>query len=305
MNLLPFEPISRRYHALFGGRVQKIPVSIAEDCPNRKGLKGMQTCIFCDEWGSAAYPEQRTLDLRAQIEAKLDVLGKRYRSENFLVYFQAYTSSFLAVRRLRDHFETALTFPQVKGVIVGTRPDCVPPALLELGREFQPRTFVSIELGVQTFIDEQLAFLRRGHTARAAIDCIRKIKAVTDLDLGIHLIFGLPGETDDHVRETARVVADLPIDHVKLHNLHVLKNTPLEALFREGDFTPIDLETYAHRVGLFLQHLPRRIAVQRLAALSSHWEELVAPEWTRHKMRSHQFIIDQMQAHGHFQGQLI
>ncbi len=300
---LPYEPISERYRARFGSRVQKIPVTVAGDCPNRRGLKGMQTCVFCDEWGSAAYPEQRTQELKAQIEAKRDFLGARYASSAFLVYFQAYTSSFQAVRRLEQHFEAALAFPEVKGLVIGTRPDCVPPALLALAHNTQARAYVSIELGVQTFFDDQLKFLRRGHTARASIDCIEKIKAQGNLDLGIHLMFGLPGETEDHIRETARQVAALPVDHVKLHNLHVLKNTPLADLFHAGGFEPLDLATYADRVALFLSHLPRRIAVDRLAAVSSRWDELVAPEWTRHKMKSYQFIVDRMNTRGIFQGQ--
>lgn len=300
---VPFEPISARYQARFGGRVQKIPVQIAEDCPNRRGLKGMQTCIFCDEWGSAAYIESRGQSLQTQIAGLRDRLGTRYASRSFLVYFQAYTSSFLAVKRLREHFETVLAQPGVVGLIVGTRPDCVPPALLDLCGEYAARCFVSIELGIQSFSDDQLAFLRRGHTHAASLAAIQRIKAVPEIDLGIHLIFGLPGETDADISAAARTCAELPIDHVKLHNLHVLKNTPLETLYKEGRFVPLELETYADRVALFLQHLPRRIAVQRLAAVSSRWEELVAPEWTRHKMKSHQFIVDRMNAKAAFQGQ--
>ncbi|MBY0369819.1 TIGR01212 family radical SAM protein [bacterium] len=302
---LPFVPIGDRYRERFGGRVQKIPVTVAGDCPNRRGLKGMQTCIFCDEWGSAAYPEQRGQELRDQIEAKRQLLGERYAATRFLVYFQAYTSSFLSVKRLRAHFEAALEYPEVVGVVLGTRPDCVPPALLELVREFQKRTFVSIELGVQTFDEEALVFLRRGHTGQAARECIRKIKTTVDVDLGIHLIFGLPGETNESMRDVAREVAALPIDHVKLHNLHVLKGTPLADLHARGEFEPLSLEAYADRVALFLQHLPRHIAVDRLAAVSSRWDELVAPEWTRYKMKSHQFIVDRMSALGHAQGDRI
>jgi uncharacterized protein len=263
----------------------------------------MQTCIFCDEWGSAAYPEQRSQELGEQIRSKLSFLGERYNSRTFFVYFQAYTSSFLAVKRLRGHFETALSFPEVKGLIVGTRPDCVPPALIELGKEFSDRAHVSIELGVQTFSDPQLTFLRRGHTAAQAFETIHRIKRESSLDLGIHLIFGVPNETHATILETAQTVASLPIDHVKLHQLHVLKNTPLESLYQSGQFIPLTLEDYAERVSLFLQHIPRRIALQRLAAVASRWEELVAPEWTRHKMRSHQFIVDWMKARGQFQGQ--
>lgn len=299
---LPFVPISERYRERFGARVQKIPVTVAGTCPNREGFKGMQTCVFCDEWGAAAYTDQQGVGLREQIEAKRGMLGKRYASSAFLVYFQAYTSSFIAVKRLETHLEQALSFPEVKGLIVGTRPDCVPPALIELCRRVQEQAFVSIELGVQSFEDAQLTFLRRGHDARSAIDCIQRIKAVSDIDVGVHLIFGLPGETDEDVVKTARLLATLPVDHVKLHNLHVLKDTPLAGFYARAEFTPLELDAYADRVGLFLSHLPRRIAVQRLAAVSSRWEELVAPEWTRHKMRSFQFIVDRMREKGLSQG---
>ncbi len=299
----PFSPISSLYRARFGTRVQKIPVTIAETCPNRMGLKGMQTCVFCDEWGSAAYPEQKALPLEKQIEAKLTALGERYASSAFLVYFQAYTSSFLAVQRLRNHFETALSFEKVKGVVVGTRPDCVPPAAIALCSEYAAKTYVSIELGVQSFREDRLAFLRRGHTHRVTLDAIQRIKSASDIDLGIHLIFGLPGETNEEVIEAAQTASSLPIDHVKLHNLHVLKNTPLETLYQEGQFEPLELGAYAERVALFLQHLRPTIAVDRLAAVSSRWDELVAPDWTRHKMRSVQHIIDRMRANGEFQGQ--
>lgn len=263
----------------------------------------MQTCIFCDEWGSAAYAESRGQPLESQIAGLRGRLGARYASQSFLIYFQAYTSSFLAVKRLREHFETALQNEAVVGVIIGTRPDCVPPALIDLCREYAARCFVSIELGIQTFSDAQLTFLRRGHTHAASVEAIRRIKAFPEIDLGIHLIFGLPGETDDDIRAAAETCATLPIDHVKLHNLHVLKNTPLETLYREGGFQPLDLEPYADRVALFLQHLPRHIAIQRLAAVASRWDELVAPDWTRHKMKSHQFIIDRMRSLGISQGQ--
>ncbi len=301
---LPFEPISRRYFSRFGGRVQKIPVTIAGTCPNREGFKGMETCVFCDEWGSAAYPEQQGMGLAEQIQSKRGMLGERYRSQAFLVYFQAYTSSFLAVTRLRAHFETALSCPEVKGLVLGTRPDCVPPALIALLKEYSARTFVSIELGVQSFFEEPLRFLRRGHGPGATFDALRRITSCPEIDVGIHLIFGLPGETDDCIRETARIVAGLGVHHVKLHNLHVLKGTALEALHAKGEFMPLELDAYADRVSLFLQHLPKTIAVQRIAAVSSRWDELVAPEWTRYKMKSHQYIIDKMHSTGAHQGQL-
>lgn len=282
----------------------KVPTSIADTCPNRLGLKGMQTCIFCDEWGSAADNTIQTLPLEEQIARKLPEIAARYRAAAFLVYFQAYTTSFMAVSKLRAYFDLALSFEGVRGFVIGTRPDCVSQTLLDACNGYRDRCFVSIELGVQTFFDSQLEFLRRGHSAKEAIDCIRKIRAVNgrDLDLGIHLIFGLPGETDAHILETAELVSSLGIDHVKLHNLHVLKNTPLEELYLRGEFHPLDLSEYTERTVLFLKHLDPKIAVQRLSAVASRWDELVAPEWTRYKMKAHQFIVNRMNAAGDRQG---
>jgi radical SAM protein (TIGR01212 family) len=302
---VPYSPISQFYKTLFDGkRAQKIPVTIATDCPNRRGLKGMTTCIFCDEWGSSAYPEQRLQELRTQVESKLKTLGEKYNSAIFLAYFQAYTNTFLGTKKLRESFDCVLSFPEIKGLIIGTRPDCLSPALFDLWNDYLTRTFVGIELGVQSFYDDQLEFIKRGHSAQDSINAITLIKEKTKVDLGIHLMFGLPGESDASIKNTARLVSSLPVDNVKLHNLHVLKNTPLEKLYLEGQFQPIELDLYAHRVEIFLQHLHPRVRIQRLVALSSHWDQLVAPTWTKHKMKNTQFIINHMKSRGSFQGQL-
>jgi len=299
-----YHSIGDFYKKNFGTKPKKIPVSIADDCPNRRGLKNMETCIFCDVWGSAAFPEQRNLDLKNQIQEKIEYFNKKYKSSTFLIYFQAYTSTFLGVKGLRQSFEIALGFPQVKGIVIGTRPDCVSAAVLDLWREYSRKCFFSVELGVQSFFDSKLEFLRRGHSAETSIAIIKKIKQETDVDLGIHLIFGLPEETDQEIIETAKMISKLDLDNVKLHNLHVLKNTPLQKLYEAGQFTPMSLEEYAPKVGLFLQYLSPKISVHRLAALSSRWDELVAPSWTRHKMETYQFIINHMKAKGIYQGQL-
>lgn len=145
--------------------------------------------------------------------------------------------------------------------------------------------------------------MRRGHTAAQAMKGIERV-AKAGLDVGVHLIFGWPTENDKQIVETAMLCNQLPISNVKLHNLHVLKNTPLETLFHQGQFTPLDLEDYAAKVALFLEHLSPKIAVHRLAALSSRWDELVAPEWTRHKMKSFQAVIDFLNHKGAYQGRL-
>ncbi len=299
---LPYNTISSFYQQRFGEKIYKIPVSVVDDCPNRRGLKGMQTCVFCDVWGSAARSEAQSMDLSRQITKFGQHLGDRFKAKNFLVYFQAYTNSFAKISSLQQNFETSLTFPFVKGFVVGTRPDCLSPVVMALWQEFHEKSFVSVELGVQSFFNDQLEFMRRGHTAEQSLQAIAKIKEATDVDLGIHLMFGQPGETDDHIIETAKIVNTLPISNVKLHNLHVLVNTPLEKMFHEGLFTPIDRPLYAHRVQLFLEHLSPRFFMHRLVAFAPRWDELVAPAWTSDKMGTYQFMIDHLRAHGSYQG---
>ncbi len=300
---LPYYPISQFYSHRFGGKVYKIPVSVVDNCPNRMGLKGMETCIFCDVWGSAAKSESFTLPLKEQIEKYHAAIQKKYKAQHFLVYFQAYTNTFTKVTHLRDNFELAHQFDFVKGLVIGTRPDCLSPAVIKLWNEYHSRSFVAVELGVQSFFDDQLSFLKRGHTRAQTMDAIHRIHAESSVDLGIHLMFGNPGETEEQIIETAEIINDLPISNVKLHNLHVLENTPLADLYRKGEFIPIERDEYAKRVKLFLKYLSPKIAIHRLAALSSRWDELIAPQWTRDKMGTHQFIIDRIREDLSFQSQ--
>lgn len=300
---LPYHTIAEHYNQLFGEKIYKIPVAVVDNCPNRMGLKGMQTCVFCDVWGSAADSENLLKPLREQIESTASKIGKKYKAKSFLVYFQAYTNTFTKVSTLRSHFDTTLSYPFVKGFVVGTRPDCLSPMVLELWQEYQKKAAVLVELGVQSFFNEDLEFMRRGHSAEDSIAAIQKIATSSSVDLGIHLIFGNPQEDFKKIKETAKICNDLPITNVKLHNLHVLKNTPLEKMFFEQKFTPVEFEEYAEKVEVFLQHLDPRIAVQRLAAYAPRWEELIAPDWTRDKMRTHQELIDYLRDHNSYQGQ--
>lgn len=299
----PYYPISQLYKERFGSKVVKIPVSIAESCPNREGIRGMKTCIFCDVHGSFAYPDSQKDELRDQIVNHRAKVAARFNAAKFLVYFQAYTTTFSQLAKLKSGFETALSFDDVVGCVVGTRPDTLSAAVLNFWKEAAERTYVSVELGVQSFDDEQLIWMRRGHTAAQSIKGIDKV-ASAGLDVGLHLIFGWPTENDKQMIETARLCNSLPISNVKLHNLHVLKQTPLEQMYADGTFTPVDLDHYAERVAIFLDHLDPRIAVHRLAALSSRWDELIAPDWVRHKMKSYQGVIDRVNARGSYQGRL-
>lgn len=300
---LPYNPISTYYKQRFGEKVFKVPVSIAEDCPNRAGLKGMKTCIFCDEHGSFAYPESQKEQLTKQIEMHRQKVAARFNSQKFVVYFQAYTSTFTQLQKIKEAFEVAMSYPDMVGIVVGTRPDCLSDALLDLWHETSQKTFMSVEIGVQSFDNKQLDWMRRGHTAEQSIKALHRIRErCPSVDLGIHLMFGWPEETVADVIASAKLCNDLPINNVKLHNLHVLKNTPLEQMFFKNEFTPVEFDEYCGLVSAFLSHLSPQIYLHRLVALASRWEELIAPEWTRHKMTNYQKIIDYLEKNQTYQG---
>ncbi|MEK6627032.1 MAG: TIGR01212 family radical SAM protein [Bdellovibrionota bacterium] len=299
---LPYHSISEHFKRIFNEKVYKIPVTVVDNCPNRMGLKGMKTCSFCDVWGSAAREESFSLTLDQQIESYHQQIAKKYNAKKFLIYFQAYTNTFTKVSVLRENFETALKYPFVAGFVLGTRPDCLSEAVLQLWQEYCQKSFVSVELGVQSFFNSHLDFMQRGHTQEDSLKAISKIANQTTVDLGIHLIFGSPNETLEQVIETARICNDLPITNIKLHNMHVLKNTELEKWFNEGLYAPIELNEYTDKVQLFLSYLHPRIAIHRLTAYAPRWDELIAPKWTSDKMGPHQQIVDFLRAKKIYQG---
>lgn len=299
---IPYRPISEFYAKIFGEKVYKIPLAIAESCPNRMGLNGMETCVFCDEHGSAADSDKFGQDLQSQIENYKQKYMKKYKAKKFLAYFQAYTNTFVKASTLKNNLQASLQFQDMVGIVLGTRPDCLSPVVLDIWNETARNAYLGVELGVQSFYDDDLEFMKRGHNAASSLKAIDVISKKTTVDLGIHLIFGNPAETDQRVIDTAKRVNDLPLRNIKLHHLHVLRGTTLEKIYHAGHFTPVDFETYCRRVELFLQHLDPRFYIHRLAAYSPRWEELVAPDWTANKMKTHQELIDFLNARQSFQG---
>ncbi len=234
-----YYPISQYYRERFGDKVYKVSVSVAETCPNRQANGKLLPCVFCDEWGSAAYHLERDKPLAEQIRLNRDKIALRYRAQRFLVYFQSYTNTFDRVTRLEQRFDTALAQQGVVGLVVGTRPDCLPARVLPLLRGTHEAAYVMVELGVQSFHDPHLKFLQRGHDAACSLRAIDRLHHESGIDVGVHLIFGLPGETDEQIVAAAETLNNLPVSNVKLHNLHVLTNTPLEQLYRAGKFSPL------------------------------------------------------------------
>ena len=207
-----YRQLSQHYRERFGQKVFKVSVSVVDTCPNRGNRNGTAVCIFCDEWGSAAYHQLRDQPMLNQIQINREAVRKRYRAEKFLIYFQAYTNTFGRFRELESLYQIALKEKDVVGIVVGTRPDCLPKRVLLKFAEIAQENYLSVELGVQTFDDAQLRFLSRGHDSASSLSAIRNLKKLPELNLCVHLMFGIPDETDTQIRETAEILSDHAVE---------------------------------------------------------------------------------------------
>jgi len=270
----------------FGDRTYKVVVNSGLTCPTRDGTLGKKACAFCDVRGSSSYYGKigRGKEVRDQLEERIPRIRERFGSQRFLAYFQSYTNTYTdSVTELRELYEAALSHPEVQGLCIGTRPDCLPPAVLELLRELSEKTYVSLELGVQSFEDPTLEWLDRGHDAECSRQAIQKLRTQAPrVDVGVHLIFGSPTDSKTSPELAAEEINRSGAHGVKLHQLMVLERTELARRWREeSQFRVLSLEEYADQVGRFLAHLNPQIYVERLCATSSHPEECIAPEWSK------------------------
>jgi radical SAM protein (TIGR01212 family) len=261
-----------RYYSLshflqqkFGGRVWKVTLDGKFGCPNADGTLSHGGCVFCN---IASFSPSRRLKIRSitqQLAEGIQRVSARHSAERFLAYFQPATNTYAPVERLCTLFEEALQHPQVVGLAIGTRPDCVPDPVLDLLAELSRRTWVSLELGLQTIHDRTLNWMNRQHHYDAFLDAVDRGRQ-RGLHLGAHVILGLPGETAEDMRATARELGRLRIDAVKIHNLCVSRNTRLAELWSAGKVPMLDAETYAECVADFLELLAPTTVVDRVSA---------------------------------------
>jgi hypothetical protein len=273
-----------RYHALghffrrrFGRRVWKVSVDGGFSCPNVDGTLGTGGCIFCNVKSYSPSRRRSVASIADQIDEGIRRLRRRHDVSQVVAYFQPATNTYAPLRRLRQLWEEALGHPEVVGLIVGTRPDCVPDDVLDLLAEFSQRTWLCVEYGLQTIHDRSLAWLNRGHGYGAFLDAVERGRR-RGLRIGAHVILGLPCETPDHLLATAGELARLGIDSVKLHNLYVAKGTPLARLWAAGRVELPERDQYMAYVADFLERLPADCVIDRLSADAPR-EYLLAPSW--------------------------
>ena len=284
----------------FGMRISKVNVDAGFTCPNRDGSKGTGGCIYCNNVSFSPKETLSAVPLEEQMAAGISYHRIRLGSEKFIIYFQKYTNTYASVELLSELYHQALAHPDVIGISVGTRPDSLSDEALELLTDIARTKYVCLELGLQSMDDAILNRINRGHTLDDFMVAVDRA-AGRNFDICAHLIHGFPGESAADFLKTADLMAGLPIDSIKLHQLHAVEGTELAELYRRGEFTPLTLEAYIATVADFLERLPPRIAIQRLYG-SAPLAISVAPQWGLKNNQMWYAVVNELTRRGSWQG---
>jgi radical SAM protein (TIGR01212 family) len=276
----------RRYSAFghfmrerYGVPVYKVNVDAGFTCPNRDGTISVGGCIYCNNDSFRPRACAVGASVRDQIERGMPYLRRRYGAERFLVYFQPFTNTYASVAVLERLYRDALDMPDVVGLAIGTRPDCVDKEKIALLEDLARDRFILVEYGLQSIHNRTLEFINRGHDFAAFHEAV-EMTAGRGIHVGAHLILGFPTETRDDMLETADTLSRLPIGFLKLHQLQVIRDTVLAERFSAKPFPTLGYEEYLELVAEFLEHLSPDIVLQRLFAAAPD-DILIAPKWNR------------------------
>jgi hypothetical protein len=295
-----YNDLATHLRAMFGCRVQKISVDAGLSCPNRDGHLATGGCIYCNPRGSGTGAHRAGLSISAQLAAGKQALARRYGAEKFIAYFQSFSNTYAPVPVLKALYDEALGVPGIVGLSIGTRPDCVSTPVLELLADYARHQLVWVEYGLQSARDQTLARIRRGHDSACFFRAVELTRG-RGIRICAHVILGLPGETRADMLYTADRLADAGIDGLKLHVLYVVKGTPMEALFRAGNYRCLEQQEYVGLACDVLERIPASVVVQRLTG-DPHPEELVAPAWCRNKAATLTMIGAELERRDSHQG---
>jgi radical SAM protein (TIGR01212 family) len=281
--------------------VQKVSVDAGFTCPNVDGTVTTGGCTFCDNRSFSPSRRLPRAGIRGQIDQSIERMRMRYRKCNdFLAYFQPATNTYAPVEKLRTVYEEALSHPQVVGLVIGTRPDCVPDDVLDLLEEFAGRTYLSVEYGMQTIHDRSLDWMNRGHHHAAMLDAMERSRG-RGFEIGAHAILGLPGESHDDMLATAHELARLEVDAVKIHNLYCVKNTPLADQVASGDVTLMERADYVRTLVDFIELLPPTVIVDRISG-DAPPDYFIGPTWCLDKPAVKTAVLAEFARRGTWQG---
>jgi len=276
----------------FGERVQKITLDAGLSCPNRDGTRGVGGCVYCDSRGSGSNGSKKYPDIKAQIVAGKNFLSKRYKAKKFIAYFQSYSNTYASAEKLKGLYDQAVSVPDVVGLSIATRPDCLTEEALEVISGYSDRLMVWLELGMQTSCDATLKRINRGHTFKEFVEGFNLARKYP-VQICVHSIIGLPGEQKKEMHVTAEDLAELEPDGVKIHSLYVSKNTELENMYRRKEFIPLSQKEFVNIACDYIELLPKKTVIHRLTGDPAP-NELVAPQWTLNKNQTLKLIKEEV-----------
>ncbi len=286
----------------FGFPLFKIMVDGGFTCPNRDGTKGFGGCIYCNNDAFSAGVVGKGLSIKDQVEGSLKAKEgkKRYRNARFLVYFQSYTNTYGEVSHLKKVYREALVSDRIAGLVIGTRPDCIDRNVASLLKDLSGETYIAVELGVQSLSDEVLTLVNRGH----GIDHFSKAAKILreeGIETGVHLIYGLPGDSKSNFLSAARLLGKEGVSLVKLNHIRVVRNTALAQIWKKGEFSPPSYDDYFQSVCDFIELLSPDITLARLISTTPE-KYLLAPKWNVGSGRFIEEVNGELEKRGTYQG---
>jgi len=284
----------------FGCRVQRLSVDAGFTCPNRDGSVGVDGCIFCGGKGSGSFGILHGAGVAEQLEHAKEVMVRKYKAALFIAYFQSYSNTYAPVEHLKRLYDEALAVPDVVGLIVGTRPDCLPGPALDLLAGYAESCYFWLELGLQSPLDRTLAAIGRGHDLASFTNAVANCRA-RGIRVCAHIILGLPGESREEMLSGAEFLNQVGVAGVKIHLLHVMRGTRLATEYLDKKIRVLDRDEYVGLVCDFLERLDPGIVVQRLTG-DGNRADLIAPLWSLQKFEVLNCIDGELERRGTRQG---
>ena len=311
INPFPNSDSNKRYYTYdyflkrtYGGKCAKIPLDAGFSCPNMDGKCGIGGCIYCSSRGSGDFAASAALPIAEQYEITRAKLSKKWSVERTIPYFPARTNTYAPLDVIKEKFEAALKCGGVVAMNVATRADCLPDDVVEYLSELAERVDLTVELGLQTVHDSTAELINRGHTYAQFVEGYEKLRrANPKIRICVHIIFGLPTETDEMMIQTAQGVGKRLPDMAKIHLLHVIRETELAKWYESGEYIPLERERYIELVATVLQYFHKDTVIARLTG-DGVGEDLLAPDWSRKKTTVINDIDKYLYTHDMWQGKL-
>ena len=267
----------------FGQKVYKISLDGGFTCPNRDGKIDTRGCIFCSKGGSGDFAQNRDLIITEQIERGKKRVEKKIKSGKYIAYFQAFTNTYAPVETLRAKYSEAIKHPDIVALSIATRPDCLGDDVIELLDEMNKIKPVFVELGLQTIHSDSAKYIRRGYSLEVYNEAVKKLKNI-GVNIVVHIILGLPNESEEDMLESVKYVCQSQIDGIKLQLLHIIAGTDLAKDYEKGLFKTLEFDEYVELIAKCVAIIPKNIVIHRLTGDGAK-KDLIAPLWSADKKR--------------------